>query len=242
MKETRSVKERIWDFLLDGLWLDGLRVFFVYARVWWKVALGFAVAALAAHYLETQLPSPWLTIALEMPLYVAKIYFFTFCFLREEPVGGKAPLLAVKSFGFIFAYLLSMTFIAALAVLLAHSASVGIFAARAALALTIFLYLVARLLPLGPLLLNGAPSPLKTSLTLTRGKAGRLAANTVMLTVMMIPPFILIKLAGLGFLAPAFGVIANGIHAAFTCAAYRVLYGEDVAARLGYDRRAARRD
>ncbi len=255
MQKAPGIKESIWSFLLEGLWIDALRTFALYQRLWLKGAalsvIGLTLLYYFTHFFLNN-SAWWLTNAAAS---VALLYFFSTCYLYQEPISGTIRP-SLQHFAYVFgcvalvgvsfmlmSLVMMLVFLALLKSLdnntmLSHFALFGVLA----LSISICFWALIRSLLVVPLAVNNINLPILTSWRLSKGKFLRLTINSFMLMLIMGPLYFLIDQIGIEPLYIIAQVLFIAVISSFSCTACCVLYGEDITTNLGYERRAAPRN
>ncbi len=230
------IKEQILDFITDGLWTDGVGLFFRYWKNWF---VGFwvfvGIDVLASPFLHDVLPLFWDKV-FYTAIGVAQVYFFCVCFLQQEPVTGVI-VVSVRAFIRSFGYLL-LPFL----VLGGVGSACDLVPLNDVSVKLIMSYFAVYFLCVAPLAMNGIAAPLATNWRFVRGKFARVWINIITIFLLFAPCYLMAPFwqenSGADIFYSIVDVIRFGIFSAFACATTKILYGEDMAARYG-DRRGA---
>ncbi|MDR3425282.1 MAG: hypothetical protein P4M13_09490 [Alphaproteobacteria bacterium] len=237
MEKFRETKEKIWGFLLDGLWIEGVRLFFSYWRSWLAVGGGVAVFLLFVDYLSDRFQGGVVWDIVRLLVLVALGSFFVICFLEQEPLS-KPIRQNSRLLGRVFVYNIFLDFVEAGVLSLVLTRVYVLIA----IGLFLGIWIEIRMFFVAPLAASGITLPIATSYHLTKGKFWRLLANFAMLGLMFFMPHFIVESVKIPVVDVVFQILATGIASAFACAACRVFYGENIVANLEQDRRAASRD
>lgn len=244
------------------MWTGGLSLTFAYWRNWGPYFLLFWPIAIAVSLIlpdKKDYVRPALEAFLLAPL---QTYVFTKQFLDQEPISNEFDIDGQSKLHVFAKIFLSIAIAAAAAVLVEFAyiamrllTVAGLDILSEATIKTIVLltfiahkigvfvvtYILTALLSFVPVLaINGIPSPFKTSLAMIRGKTLRVIGNLLMLsfTLGIVNHLAESTSVIVAAAAETFGACAV---CAFFCHAGHILYGEHIAATLGYERRATAR-
>ncbi|MGE4351298.1 MAG: hypothetical protein AB7E52_03825 [Bdellovibrionales bacterium] len=238
MSEQHGLKERMWDFLLDGLWVDALRLVFIYMRFWFPGMVVFALIGSGLTVLGVE------SIALPV-LAFFEIYYFARCFFRQEPpskpVMPTFDLFIQSMIGMVALSLGYLSFVYSLPFIHGFFGDENIDAVVTIFSCIIGLWLILRLMLVPFTVIAGIEAPLPKTWRMTKGKALRLAFNFLILGMIVTPIFYLVGTFENIYLDLLVDLHLVLIFTALGCVACKVLYGEYVAATIGQDRRRGER-
>jgi hypothetical protein len=211
MKKAETERAEFWSIVLDGLWAEGVAVFFMYLPYWILGALFFVAILTPINYISQDYTAlvpgftatthndyiPWADALLALAL----AYFFLSCFLNQRPVtrtfvphlGGIFVMTVVLAI--LLGILLVGLFISSS--LEAADLPDGLKYALVLAADLLTFAVLLRLVLAVPLALHRVKSPFKVSWQISTGNVWRLAWNMLAIALLVtFPVMVLINIIG----------------------------------------------
>ena len=271
MGRKKKTQPALWNFLFEGLWVEGISTFALNARFWLGGALVFVAIWTPLNYFSFPLaashanPLGKPALALVMLLVAAaQTYFFMASFLNQQPIKGSFEL-SLENFLYMTGVFL-LLFLIPVAGELAWTYSETVLSGfgMAIIVYPILAFMIAilllRFIGVIPLAVNRVKSPFALSWKITSGKLWRLIWNILILSLIISAPLTVIGLIistlverfpresisqtsvlVLSLMDSLVCVAISGLYSAFSYSCCRALYGEYVVTKLKIDRRALRR-